>query len=185
MQRPTNQVAEDTEGDYREIEAALLKSERGRWFLAEHGRRSRRLDRALLEDAIERLQNSIRQPPALLDRLQHEVGALRAYLGDVRSELMAKQQANGEDGAFAAPQEILKAAEDIHEVAWSLQANPFDPAGCEIIARHASRLYVISQAHGFDSARVLSTAQSLDEAADRIDAILESVIQEMKVDSAS
>ena len=180
MQRPTNQANESVESDYREIEVALMKSARGRWFLAEHGRRSRRLDSALLEDAIARLQTSLRQPPALLERLQNEVGALKSYLGEVRQELMAKP---GADGAFAAPQEILKAAEDIHEIAWSLQANPFDPAGCEMIARNAAKLYAMSQAHGFDSARVLNTATSLGEASERIEAILESVFQELKVDS--
>lgn len=186
MQRPLDQQPDDdTEGAYQQIETALLKSARGRWFLAEHGRRSRRLDSALLEDAIGRLQTSLRQPPALLGQLQNEVGALKAYIGGVRAELMAKEQANSEAGGFSAPQEILKAAEDIHEIAWSLQANPFDPAGCEVIARHASKLYVMSQAHGFDSQRVLTTAQSLDEAANRIEAILESVIQEMKVDQGA
>lgn len=180
MQRLSPQPSDDTEGEYRQIEAALLESARGRWFLAEHGRRSRRLDSALLEDAIGRLQTSLRQPPALLGQLQNEVGALKDYIGEVRAELMAKPQ-GGEDG-FSAPQEILKAAEDIHEIAWSLQANPFDPAGCEIIARNAGKLYVMSQAHGFDSQRVLDTARSLDDAANRIEAILETVIQELKVD---
>lgn len=185
MQGLSPQPSEETEGEYRQIETALLESARGRWFLAEHGRRSRRLDSALLEDAIARLQTSLRQPPALLGQLQNEVGALKDYIGEVRGELLAKQQSLSAEDGFSAPREILKAAEDIHEIAWSLQANPFDPAGCEIIARNASKLYVMSQAHGFDSERVLSTAKSLDEAANRIDAILETVIQELKVDSGT
>lgn len=183
MQQPFSQPSDETEGDYRQIEAALLKSARGRWFLAEHGRRSRRLDSALLEDAISRLKTSLREPPALLGQLQNEVGALKSHIGSIRDELLAKPQ-GGEDGAFSAPQEILKAAEAIHEIAWSLQANPFDPAGCEAIARQASQLYVMSQAHGFDSQRVSETAKSLDEAAKRVEAIMETVIQELKVDAA-
>ena len=57
---PANAV--ETDDEYRAIEAALLESARGRWFLAEHGRRARRFDSALLDDAIGRLQSSLRQP---------------------------------------------------------------------------------------------------------------------------
>ena len=51
----------DAREEYLTIEAALLETARGRWFLSEHGRRARRLDSALLEDAIGRLQSSIRR----------------------------------------------------------------------------------------------------------------------------
>ena len=70
MQRLSPATSDDSETEYRTIESALLESARGRWFLAEHGRRARRLDSALLEDAIGRLQTSLRQPPALLGQLQ-------------------------------------------------------------------------------------------------------------------
>ena len=39
MQRLSPTTSEDPEGEYRAIESALLESARGRWFLAEHGRR--------------------------------------------------------------------------------------------------------------------------------------------------
>jgi hypothetical protein len=68
MQRLSPATSDDSETEYRAIEAALLESARGRWLLAEHGRRARRLDSALFEDAIVRLQSSLRQPPALLVR---------------------------------------------------------------------------------------------------------------------
>ena len=149
MQRLSPATSDDSETEYRTIESALLESARGRWFLAEHGRRARRLDSALLEDAIGRLQTSLRQPPALLGQLQAEIETLKAHIAETRASLLAKP-ANGDGGDTPPQHEILKAAEDIHDIAWSLQANPFDPKGCEEIARNASRLYVLSQSQAIE-----------------------------------
>ena len=80
MQPYSPAIAVDTETEYRAIEATLLETVRGRWFLAEHGRRARRLDSALLEDAIRRLQASLREPPALLGQLKGEIEAVRHSL---------------------------------------------------------------------------------------------------------
>ncbi len=187
MHRLSATPAEDSEGEYRAIEAALSETARGRWFLAEHGRRARRLDSALLDDAIVRLQASLRQPPALLGQLKAEIEDVKAMLAETRAALFAKPAAasamTGE--IAAAPQTILKAAEDIHDIAWALQANPFDPKGCEEIARNASRLYVASQAQAWESGRVQATAQSLDTAAGRIEAILETVMHELQIDQSA
>lgn len=183
MHRLSPATSDDSETEYRAIEAALLESARGRWFLAEHGRRARRLDSALLEDAIGRLQTSLRQPPALLGQLKAEIETLKAHLAETRASLLARPTAA--DGADApAPHAILKAAEDIHDIAWSLQANPFDPRGCEDIARNASRLYVLSQSQAIDSERSLKTARAIDAAADRLEAMLDTVLNELQVDQA-
>src|SRR5690606_5240668 len=84
QQQSYAQTSVDLEQEYRTIEAALLNTPRGRWFLAEHGRRARRLDSYMLEAAIEKLQKSIRQPPALLGQLRHEVEELRQFLSETR-----------------------------------------------------------------------------------------------------
>ncbi|MEQ1669552.1 MAG: hypothetical protein ABL893_01710 [Hyphomicrobium sp.] len=184
MQRLSPAASEDSETEYRAIEAALLESARGRWFLAEHGRRARRLDSALLEDAIGRLQSSLRQPPALLGQLRSEIEDLKIHLSETRATMLAKASAVGSSEGQQ-PQQILKAAEDIHDIAWSLQANPFDPKGCEEIARNAGRLYVLSQSQAIESERTLKTAQAIDSAAARLDALLETVIHELQIDSAA
>ncbi len=174
-------TSDDSETEYRAIEAALLESARGRWFLAEHGRRARRLDSALLDDAINRLQTSLRQPPALLGQLRSEIEALKVHLAETRTSLLAKV-APANDGAHAPTHSILKAAEEIHDIAWSLQANPFDPKGCEEIARNAGRLYVLSQSQAIESQRTLKTADAIDAAALRLEAMLETVIHELHID---
>ena len=178
---------EDLDCEYRAIEAALLESARGRWFLAEHGRRARRLDSALLEDAIGRLETSLRQPPALLGQLKGEIEALKTHITETRAGLVTKPSAPSSSAVSGeasppAPMSILKAAEHIHDIAWSLQANPFDPKGCEEIARNAGRLYVLSQSHAIQSERTLKLAGALDAAAERLEAILETVLHEMQID---
>lgn len=178
----------ESEDEYRTIESALLESARGRWFLAEHGRRARRLDSALLEDAIGRLQTSLRQPPALLDQLQGEISELKSHIGALREELLARP-ANGpsaplaEAGAATAHM-VLKATEQLHELAWNLQANPFDPRGCEEIARHAAGIYTMSQDQATHAERTLAITSALEHAESRIDAVLETIAHERKVDAA-
>jgi multidrug resistance efflux pump len=177
-------TSDDSETEYRAIEAALLESARGRWFLAEHGRRARRLDSALLDDAISRLQTSLRQPPALLGQLKAEIETLKAHLAETRASLLAKAAPSG-SGEQAPTHGILKAAEEIHDIAWSLQANPFDPKGCEEIAKNAGRLYVLSQSQAIESERTLKTANAIDAAAHRLEAMLETVIHELQIDHAN
>lgn len=184
MHRLSATPAEDSDGEYRAIEATLSETARGRWFLAEHGRRARRLDSALLDDAIVRLQASLRQPPALLGQLKAEIEDVRTKLQATRAHLLAKQPSMAGSADVNAPQTILKAAEDIHDIAWALQANPFDAKGCEEIARNASRLYVTSQAHAIESSRIQSTTAALDDAASRIEAILETIMHELQADRA-
>lgn len=178
---PTSALPNDTEAEYRAIEATLLETARGRWFLAEHGRRARRLDSALLEDAIKRLQSSLREPPALLGQLKAEIEAIKAQMAETRATLLAKPVV---DESILPTHAILKAAEDIHDIAWSLQANPFDPKGCEEIARNAGKLYAMSQSQAAQSKRVVAAATALETSANKLEGILESIMHEMQVDAA-
>ncbi len=173
----------DVEQEYRAIEAALLNNPRGRWFLAEHGRRARRLDSLLLEEAIERLQNSIRQPPALLNQLQHEVEELGQFLRDTRTELLAKPQRLATDAPSDAPADgILRAAEDLHELAWTLQSNDINADACEKIARQASSIYALSVRQALESERTQKLAIALDAACARLDSVMETISHESKID---
>lgn len=182
MQELSSVAHQETDEEYRAIEAALLESARGRWFLAEHGRRARRLDSALLEDAIGRLQTSLRQPPALLDQLDAEIGEIKMHVLALRDELLARPARASETGLGAA-QLMLKATEDLHEIAWGLQANPFDPKGCETIARHAAGIYTLSQEQATHSERTLAITAALEQVAGRIDAVLSTVAHERRVDT--
>ena len=184
QQQSYAQMSTDVEQEYRAIEAALLNNPRGRWFLAEHGRRARRLDSFMLESAIERLQNSIRQPPALLGQLQNEVEELRQFLSDTRAEMLAKPPKTGNgDLSDSPPDGILRAAEDLHELAWTLQSNDINAEACEKIARQASAIYALSVRQALESERTQKLAIALDAACARLSALLETIAHESQIDS--
>lgn len=183
MQQPTNGPELDAEREYRTIEATLLASGRGRWFLAEHGRRARRLDNALLQEAIGRLQSSLRQPPALLGQLQAEIEGLRRFLAETRTTLLANADAAFvKAGGQTAAASILKAAEDLHELAWTLQASHVNAEACERIARNASSIYALSVHQAVTSERAQAYAAALSEACSRLEGLLETIAHETVVD---
>jgi hypothetical protein len=182
--QPHEPTGFDNDTEYRAIEQALLETPRGRWFLAEHGRRARRLDSAALDEAVQRLNTSLRQPPALLGALQREIEQLRVVLAEAGQTMLAKPAAAPGDVQIATPQAILKASEELHELAWSLQANDVNPEGCESIARNASRIYALSQAQAVEGARARQFSDALDQAAKRLNALLETIGHEMLVDGA-
>lgn len=188
MQNSTQQAAFDTEAEYRTIERALLDSARGRWFLTEHGRRARRLDSALLEDAIGRLQGSLREPPALLGQLKAEVERMNADIAQSRRELLSRQTGDANDRAdttrpvSSSVQEMLRAAEAIHEKAWQLHGNEIDAARCEAIARDAARISALGQAQAIESQRATAFAGTLDRLEQRLSAVLATIVHEMEVD---
>lgn len=184
MQQPTSPAAFDADVEYAKIERALLDSVRGRWFLAEHGRRARRLDSALLEDAIGRLQGSLRQPPALLGQLKAEVERIASDIAATRQTLLARQPRSAD--ATATPvAEIMRAAEILHENAWRLQAADVDAERCEAIARDAARIYAMSQAQAHESQRAHAFTEALDRLDGALAALLTTIKHEMHVDGAA
>jgi hypothetical protein len=168
----------DDDREYRAIESALLQTARGRWFLAEHARRSRRVDSQVLEDALTKLQSSLREPPALLDQLKAEIGEIEAALAAALAALGAKPAPTESGQPAPAPHAILRAAEDIHELAWSLQAQAPDVASCEAIARHAARVYAMILAQAVESERLAKTARALTAVRDKIAGVLETLAHE-------
>jgi hypothetical protein len=183
------QLGFDPDVEYRTIEATLLETARGRWFLAEHGRRARRLDSAALEDAVQRLNSSLRQPPALLGALQREVESLSASLAEARLDFLTKarpagSEAGGEGGPTTT-QMIIDTAEELHELVWNLETNEVDPEGCEAIARSASRIYAVTQAHAAESIRARRFADTLEAAGRRLAALLETIAFEMQSDESN
>ncbi|HZA02777.1 MAG TPA: hypothetical protein VE665_10915 [Hyphomicrobiaceae bacterium] len=183
MHQSSSRLPVNNEQEYRAIEAALLDNPRGRWFLAEHGRRARRLDMAMLDEAIGRLQQSLRQPPALLGQLHGEIDSLKQFLRDTKNQLMSKPTPRSDKTASEAPADgILRAAEDLHELAWTLQSNDINAEACEKIARQASAIYALSLRQALEAERTMKLAAALDSASARLSAVLETIGHESQID---
>ena len=172
----------DIDQEYRAIEAALLETARGRWFLAEHSRRSRRLESMQLEGALDLLKSSLRDPPALLGRLRTELDTINDMLQATRSELLAREaraaSMPGEPADATARTPVaglLKAAEDLHELVWSLQAKEIDTEVCDQIGRQTAAIFALSARQAQESHRVVKLAAALDAVALRVAGALETI----------
>lgn len=180
--------ADDADLEYRAIEQTLLETARGRWFLAEHGRRARRLDSTLLEDAIGKLSSSLTQPPPVLGLMRNELEKLSAFVIETRQALTSKSRpaARAADEGAGAPVEpapatrMLAMAEDIHELTWKLQADELSVEACEAIARHASKLYAVSRMQAMESERALLMVDALDDATNRLAILIDTLMHELQ-----
>jgi len=73
--------AEPNEADYQAFYDALMDDERGRWFLAEYGRRNRNADTGVLLKALNRVEVLVRLgTPDVLERLRQELRAIVALI---------------------------------------------------------------------------------------------------------
>ncbi len=179
---------EDSDGEYRSIEATLLATARGRWFLAEHGRRARRVDNALLQDAMSRLSASLREPTALAERLKSQLNLVRDAVKEVTAAVASSK------GALAAPaikgdaaqpsiaQSILKASEQVHELAWTLQGREgrdFDQRALEQIARQVVAIYALARQQAADTEYRHELLGKLAIAEERIAGLIETIEHEV------
>ena len=117
------------EDDYAAIEAAVMETARGRWFLHEYAARNRQADTHAILDAIERLERrvaeNLSEEPASVDGPIVTSGELLT----VSAEL------------DAANDEILDAAEGIQEAVWTMHEHGTAPRQCEELGKHAATIH--------------------------------------------
>ena len=130
--------------DYEAIEAALLQSTRGRWFLSEYTRQNRSADTRMLLDAITKLEATVMQPRdgAQSTHMRRDLIEMAEAISKTRSEIAAMRPADVDESKFntateeldaiiesteKATSEILTAAEEVQETAWLMREN----GGCE------------------------------------------------------
>jgi len=78
-------VSAYTQKDFEAIEAAVLESPRGRWFLAEFTRRNRAADTLMLLEAIRKLERGVAEhsPHQVSDELAAELQGLSDAIGSM------------------------------------------------------------------------------------------------------
>ncbi len=132
-----------SEHDYAAIEAAVMETERGRWFLAEHAARHRVADTEAVLAAIGRMEAAAPSLPAHVEAGLKDIGATLA---------MARAAARGSapeshpphlrpmqvaDGAITA---VRRVSEKIHEVALELREKSQAPTHADALDHYCRDL---------------------------------------------
>src|SRR6201982_2959333 len=147
-----------SDADYEAIESAVLETNRGRWFLAEYARRNRHADTKMLLTAIERIEAVMRGEPSTqsVDRIRFDLVEMAKAIARTKAEIAAIKPDIEQHGKFgeateeldsivntteAATSDILAAAEQIQEVAWTLREQGLDPEVCDLLDAKATAVY--------------------------------------------
>ena len=175
--------------DYAAIEATLRDSPLGRWFLAEYARRNRTPETQLLLDAIARLEAAVLKPqrPTGLPAILIELADISAAISRTRREIAQlrppqafdKRLSNASEeldqiveATETATSEILSAAEDVQEVAWTLREKGVDPAFCDRLDRHAIDIYTACSFQDITGQRTAKVVRMLPHVEQRIHAVI-------------
>jgi hypothetical protein len=123
---PTASLSED---DYQAIEAAVMETARGRWFLLEYARRSRASELLQVVDAISRLEHSLRDAQGQWPQAPAQVpgGAPNGLQGRLLGE------------------RTREIAERLQNLAWDLRERDFDDMSCDAIEAQARAVLALAK----------------------------------------
>ena len=151
-----------SESDYEAIAAAVMETERGRWFLEEYARRNRHTDTQTVLEALNRLEERIAETPSVkgddtsVALLSHNVIDLAEAITQVKREVQELGGQGEEADHFntateeleaivtqteTATGEILEAAEKVQEVLWTLREEGANETQCDIIESKIIDIY--------------------------------------------
>lgn len=147
-----------TASDYEVIYDAMMETSRGRWFLYEYTDRNRSADTLMLLDAIAKLESAISRPQPLqgadtifegllemskaIQKTREEVAALKAPDENTSQILNATEELDSIVRATEyATNDILQAAENIQEMAWTLRESGVDNETCDDLDGSATNIY--------------------------------------------
>lgn len=183
--------------DYAEIEAAVMETERGRWFLDEFARRNRQANTAQVLEAIAALHGAMARqkedlPEALLQREKNDacMRKMRTGLLEMARAIAATQQdispiepdmrassrlveATGELGAIVkatevATSSILSAAENLQSLASIWRAHGHSGSDCDRLEACATDIYAACTFQDLTAQRTSQVIDTLRFVEDRI-----------------
>jgi len=134
-----------SQADYEAIEAAVMETARGRWFMAEYAKRNRQADTLQLLGAIQRIERVVGLGVQETSRETSLIEAA-ALISDLRVDLervSGKAEARSSGLACAiekAAGTALAATENIQEAAWSLREAGAAEELCDRLDRNAAEI---------------------------------------------
>ena len=175
--------------DFAQIESTIAQTERGRRFLAEHARRNRGADTQTLLLAIGRLQSAMtaEREASGFTRFRGDLADMAAAIARTRNEIGAMGTAHSEQSRLTmasealdaiiraterATSDILGAAEEVQEVAWSLRESGAEANACFTIDPRATEIYTACSFQDLTAQRTARVIHTLRYLEDRIAAMI-------------
>ncbi|MGB9367784.1 MAG: hypothetical protein WCE79_17405 [Xanthobacteraceae bacterium] len=179
-----------SEADYEAIEAAVMETARGRWFLAEYARRNRSADTTMLLKALDRIEAVIRgeQSVESVDRIRFDLVEMSKAIARTKTEIAAMKPDADHHGKFgeateeldsvvqateAATSDILECAERIQEIAWTLREQGLDAEVCDLLDAKATEVYTACSFQDLTGQRTRKVTGVLRYLEGRINAMIE------------
>jgi chemotaxis regulatin CheY-phosphate phosphatase CheZ len=176
--------------EYESIEAAVMETARGRWFLAEFALRNRTADTTMLLAAIGRLEQAVTGERAVqsMDRVRFDLMEMAKAIARTKSEIAAIQAPEHEqsrlmeaseslDGIVRmterATSDILEAAEHVQEAAWTLREKGADEELCGELDRRATDIYTACSFQDITAQRTGKIVHALRYLEGRINAMMD------------
>jgi len=179
-----------SEADYEAIEAAVMETARGRWFLAEYARRNRHADTTMLLKALDRIEAVVRGEHSVesVDRIRFDLVEMSKAIARTKTEIAAIKPDADHHGKFgeateeldsvvqateAATSDILECAERIQEIAWTLREQGLDAAVCDLLDTKATEVYTACSFQDLTGQRTRKVIGVLRYLEGRINAMIE------------
>jgi hypothetical protein len=179
-----------TQAEYEAIEAAVMETARGRWFLAEFAQRNRTADTKMLLEAIGRLEQAVTGERAAqnMDRVRFDLMEMAKAIARTKSEIAAIQSPDLEQSRLTAASEsldaivrtteratsdILEAAEHVQEAAWTLREKGADEDLCDELDRRATEIYTACSFQDLTAQRTGKIVNTLRYLEGRINAMID------------
>ena len=176
--------------DYDAIEAAVMETTRGRWFLNEYARRNRNSDTDAILTKLERLERTIRRDRAVpdIDRIRLDLADMAEAISRTKQEIGQMKIETEHGGRFAdasqeldaivsqtesATNEILLAAEGIQEAAWTLREAGASDELCDKLDVHATDIYTACSFQDLTGQRTRKVVTVLRYLESRINAMID------------
>jgi chemotaxis regulatin CheY-phosphate phosphatase CheZ len=178
-----------SEADYEAIESAVMETMRGRWFLAEYARRNRHADTKMLLVALDRIEASLRGEGSVetVDRIRFDIVEMAKAIARTKVEIAAIKPDAAHQGKFgeaeeeldsivlaaeAATSDILAAAEQIQEVAWTLREQGMEAEVCDLLDSKATDVYTACSFQDLTGQRTEKVIKVLHHLESRINAMI-------------
>jgi hypothetical protein len=178
-----------SEGDYDAICAAVMETVRGRWFLTEYSRRNRHADTQLVLAALDRIERGLRgeQTPESVERLRNDLMEMARAIARAKAEIAGVSPADeghpiGDVGVELdsvvratdeATSNILAAAAQIQEVAWTMREQGNDAGLCDQLSTYAATIQTVASSQKLAGERTQKVVDVMRDLEGRINDMID------------